>query len=123
MNSISAGSVSLSCRSLYAASVSEIDVARREALLDERRAGGKRERRLRDVVRRIRLDAQAKRFDLAFLRRRADQHAVAARALHLLHHQLGKLLEHELQILRPLALPGGHDVQQRPLAEVEADHI
>src|SRR5579859_3933323 len=91
----------------------QVDVAGRQAVLHESWTGGKRKRRLGNVVRGICADARAKGFDLAFLRRRAYQHSVAAGALHLLNHQLADFVQNQLQVLRLLAEPGGHVLQDR----------
>ena len=56
-------------------------------------------------------------------RRRADQHAVAAGALHLLHHQLCSWSSTSSRSSGLLALPGRHVLQDRLLAEIEADHL
>ena len=53
----------------------------------------------------------------------ADEHAVAAGAMHLLGHQLAEVLQHIGQPLLGAALPGGDVGQDGFLAEVEADHL
>ena len=58
---------------------------------DEGRAGRERQRRLGDeAVRRV-AELAGEILELALRRMRADQHAVAARAVDLLHHELGRL--------------------------------
>src|SRR3954452_7537762 len=59
----------------------QIDMARREAFLHECRYGGERERRLGDEAARIALQFLAEGFDRHLVGLRADQHAVAARAV------------------------------------------
>ncbi|MPL71126.1 hypothetical protein SDC9_16897 [bioreactor metagenome] len=101
----------------------QIDVARCDPLLDEGRRGRQRQCRLRDVIVGVFLDLDAEGLDLLLRRLRADQHAVAARAVHFLHHQIAQMLEHILAIVLPGAFPGRHVVQERFLAEVEAHHV
>ena len=98
-------------------------MARRDALLDEGRAGRQRQRRLRDVVGRVGEDARAEGLDLLLRGGRADQHAVAAGALDLFHDELGQVVHHLGEVLGLLQLPGGHVLEDRLLAEVEADHV
>ena len=72
----------------------QVHVARRNAALERRRAGRKRERRLGDVIGRIGLDLGGEFLALRGGRMRADQHAVAARAVDLLDDQLVEPLDH-----------------------------
>jgi hypothetical protein len=51
---------------------------------------------------RPRLQLGAEGFDLLLGGRRPDQHAVAAGAMHLLHHQFVQVIQHVLQILTRL---------------------
>src|SRR3989442_7880814 len=81
---------------------SQVDVARRDALVDEGRAGGERQRRLGDVVRRIGADARAEGLDLGFLGGGPDEHAVAARAGDFLHDQFLEAVHDQVGILRAL---------------------
>ncbi len=101
----------------------QVDVARRDAALDEGRAGRERERRLRDVALGVGLDRGAERLDLGRGRRRADQHAVAARAVHFLDDQLAQMGEDVGEVVGVAADVGRHVVQDRLLAEVELDHL
>jgi hypothetical protein len=57
--------------------------------------------------------------DLGLARGRADQHAVAAGAVHFLDDELGQMLQHVLESRRPAAAPGRHVLQDRLLAEIE----
>ena len=75
----------------------QVDVPRRQPLVLEGRAGRERQRRLGDEVGRIRLDPLGIGRDLLLGRLRPDQHPVAARAVHLLDHQLLEVLEHVLR--------------------------
>jgi len=66
----------------------QVDVARRDAFVDAGRASRQRQRRLRDEILRRGLELGAELLDRDLARRRSDQHAVAAGAVHFLHHQL-----------------------------------
>ena len=101
----------------------QIDVALGDALLDQRRAGGERQRRLGDVAIGPRLDEHAEHVDLVARGGRADQHAVAARAVHLLHHQLGQVLQHVGEVVGLAADVGRHVLQDRRAAGVELDDV
>ena len=57
--------------------------------------------------------------DLRLVGLGADQHAVAAGAVHLLHDQLFEMVEHIGEMLRLAAAPGRHVLQERLFAEVE----
>ena len=54
---------------------------------------------------------------------RADEHAVAAGAVHLFHHQFRQVRQHILQIVGLAAHPGGHVFQDRLFTQVKADHL
>ena len=97
----------------------QVDMARREAFLHQGRHGRERERRLRDEAARIALQLLAERLERHLVGLRADQHAVAARAVHLLHHQLVEIVEHIGEVLGLAAAPGRHVLQDRLLAEIE----
>src|SRR6185369_6809689 len=111
----------------YAAAVqherTQVDVARRDAAVDERRARRQRKRRLRNVVvgSRANLGRKARAFFPG--RARTDEHAVAARAARLLDDELGKMLEHVREIVLFGAAPRVHVSEQRLFAEIEADHL
>ena len=49
----------------------------------------------------------------------SDQHAVAAGAVHFLHHQIAEIVEDVGEILRIAAAPGLHVLQDRFFAEIE----
>ncbi len=98
-------------------------MARRDALTDEGRAVGQRQRRLGDVAFRLGDQQLAELLDLLLGRRRPDQHAVAAGTVHFLDHQFGQVVEHEFQVLGLAAHIGRHVVQLRFLVEIEADHV
>ena len=74
----------------------QIDVARRNAAVERGRAGRQRQRRLGDVIGRIGLQLGGEHFALRGAGVRADQHAVAARAVDLLDHQLVEPFEHDI---------------------------
>ena len=97
----------------------QIDVARREAGFGAGRAGRQRQRRLGDETFGLALELVAERFDRGLGRGRSDQHAVAAGAVHFLHHQFSEIVEHISQILRFAAAPGRHVLQDRLFAEIE----
>mmetsp|Transcript_59385 Transcript_59385/g.140239 ORF Transcript_59385/g.140239 Transcript_59385/m.140239 type:complete len:469 (+) Transcript_59385:1183-2589(+) len=102
---------------------SQVDVTRRHAALDKGRAGGQRQRRLCDVVARVGQQPGAEVLDLGCRGRRAHQHAVAARAVHLLHHQLGQMRQRVGQVVLLAADIGRHVLQDGLLAEVELHHL
>mgnify|MGYP000591963634 CR=1 FL=1 len=88
---------------------SEIDMARGQPSGDTGRAGRQRERRLRDEAFRLALQLVAERLDRRLGGRRADQHAVAAGAVHLLDDEIAEMVEiHEMStrdgvmVMRPL---------------------
>ena len=66
-----------------------------------------------------RLSLVAERLDRRLVGLRADQHAVAARAVDLLDHELVEIVEHVGQMLGLAAAPGRHVLQDRLLAEIE----
>jgi hypothetical protein len=76
----------------------QVDVARRDAALDEGRAGRQRQRRLRDVAFRVGDELACGSLDLGLGGGRPDQHAVAAGAVHFLDHQFGQVREHVGQV-------------------------
>ena len=98
-------------------------MARRHAGPGEGRHGGECERRLRDVVRRPRLEARAEGLDFLLRGGGADEHAVAAGAVDFLHHEFRQVVEHIGQLLGVAAAPGRHVLQQRLLAGIELDHL
>ena len=98
-------------------------MARRQPLVDKGWAGRQRQGVLSDIVGRIRQQALAKRIALLFGRARANQHAVAARAVNLFHDHQFKIAQHVAEIFRLTALPGGNIAQDRLLAQIEADHL
>ena len=98
-------------------------MAWRNALLDESRTSRQRQGRLRNVVGRIGENARAESFDLLLGRGRADQHAVAARALYFLHDQRGKVVHRFGEISGFFQLQRGHVLEDRFLAQVKADHV
>ena len=68
-------------------------------------------------------DARAECVALGRGRRRADQHPVAAGAVHLLDDELREMREHVVAILVPVQQVGRHVVEHRLLGQVEADHL
>ena len=67
----------------------------------------------------LRLELGAKRRDRGLVGFRPDQHAVAARAVHLLDHQLLQVLEHIGEMVALAAAPGRDVLEDRLLAEIE----
>ncbi|MNP74693.1 hypothetical protein D3C76_1716140 [compost metagenome] len=61
--------------------------------------------------------------DFVFGRRRADQHAVAASTVHLLHHHLFQVRQHVRQFILVAALPGGHVIEDRLFLQVKTHHV
>ena len=98
-------------------------MSRRDAVANEGRAGGQRQRRLGDEVGGIVLDPLAVGGDLAGGTRRSDEHAVASRPMHLLDHQLAQVIQHISAVLGVAERIGRHVGQDRLLAEIEADHL
>jgi len=96
-------------------------MARRHALVNEDRHGGKRKRRLGDIVRRLSLELGGKGRTLLPGCGRADQHAVAAGAVHLLDDQFLEMLQHVFQAVGLGAAPGRHVFEKRLAAGVELD--
>ena len=72
----------------------QVDVPRRDPVVDEVRRARERQRRLGDVVARLGLDAPAELLALFGRAVRPDQHAVAARLSNRLHDELVEVLEH-----------------------------
>jgi hypothetical protein len=68
-------------------------------------------------------DAGAEVIELRTRRRRSDEHAVAARAMHLLDHQVLQIRQHELAFRLAPQHPGLHVGQQRFLIQIEAHHV
>ena len=97
-------------------------MTRRNALLHQCRAGGQCQRRLGDVIGRARQDTQAKLLQLFFAGRRPDQHAVAARALHFLDHQLSEVIQRVLQLVRLAQLIGGHVAEDGLFVQIKPYH-
>ena len=98
-------------------------MAWRQPILGPSRAGGKRDDRLRDEVPRIVTQLLG---ELAALLRScpgSHQHAVTARLVDRLDHQLGKVIEHVGQVIRTGADVRGNVLENRLLAEIEADHV
>ena len=98
-------------------------MARCQPALDEGGAGRQRQRGLGDVVAGVGEDAQAEFLDLGLGGCRPDQHPVAAGAVDFLHHQFVQVLQRVLEVLRIAQDAGRHVVQDRLLAQVEADHL
>src|SRR5215467_10996172 len=88
-------------------------MARRDTLFHARWTGGERERRLRDEILWRGFELGAKLFERDLAGSRADQHAEAARAVHLLHNQLVQIIEHICEMFFLAAPPGRHGLQQR----------
>src|SRR5215472_13768391 len=84
---------------------SEVDVPRGEPCVNECRTGRQGERWLRNVFLRLRDDAAAERLALGRTRRRADKHAVTARTVHFLDHQLREMVEAVTEIVVDAKLP------------------
>ena len=79
------------------------------------------QRRLRDVVARLRFNSLAELFPVGCSAVRTDQHAVAAGLADGLHHQLVEMLEH-IASLRTIAQQIGlHIREDRIFAQVVAD--
>jgi hypothetical protein len=100
----------------------KVDVASTQLTVDERRVAGERDRRLRDVVTRVLHDQAPELAALGGGRSRADQHAVAARLVDSLHHQLLKVVQDVGEVCPLGGVVGGHVREDRLLVEVEADH-
>ena len=90
---------------------------------DQRRHRRQVQRRLGDVVARVRLDQRRELFLLGARRHGTDQHAVAARLVDRLHHQFVQVRQHVGPFVGPIADIAGHVRQQRRFIEVEADEV
>ena len=101
----------------------EVDVAAFEVVVDERGVPGQRHHLLRDVAPRVGLDPLAHRLALGVGGRRSDQHPVAARLGHRLHHQLVEAVEHVGPLVLVPQEVGGHAGEDRLGAEVVADEL
>lgn len=98
-------------------------MARHDAAVAERWAGGERQRRLSNELIGMRVELGCEPLDLGSGRVRADQHAIAARAIHFLDHQFGQVPQHIAKCLGLAAAPGGHVLDQRIGAGVEAHDL
>ena len=81
------------------------------------------DRRLRDVAPGVVLDLPGELLALLARRGRADQHAVAARGVHRLDHQLVEVGQDVLPVRGHQRPEGLHVVQDRLLAQVIADDL
>ena len=98
-------------------------MARADAGGEGRRAGREPQRRLGDIVGGVGGELFREGHDLGLAGVRPHQHAVAARAVDLLHHQFGDVLLHIFQRIRLAAAECRHVLQQHRLAEVELDDL
>ncbi len=94
-------------------------MAGRDARGHEGRAGGERQGRLGDEPVRGVLELLGEVVELALAGVRPDQHPVAARAVDLLHHQVGQVVHHVREGVLLAAAVGRHVVQDRLLAGEE----
>ena len=62
-------------------------------------------------------------FDFGFTRRRADEHAVAARAVGFFHHQFVQICQCVFKFVRLAALVGRDVVQNRFFGQVKTNHV
>jgi hypothetical protein len=92
-------------------------VPRLQSLSGEGGARRQREGGLGDVALGSGDDEPAEVLDLLVGGGRADEHPVAAGAVHFLDHELGEVREDVLEVLRPAQHPGLHVADQRRLAE------
>jgi len=86
----------------------QIDMPPFHAVLDQRGNRGERQRGLRNVISRIRLDFHRELFTLLRGRVRADEHTVAARFIGSLDDKLVEILEHVFPIFLLPAKERGH---------------
>src|SRR3954468_18609355 len=84
----------------------QIDMAGRDPGGDEGRAGRQRQRRLGDEAFRRVAELAGKILKLALRRMRPDEHAIAARPVALLHHELRQVVEHVGERILLPAAPG-----------------
>src|SRR3546814_5663244 len=68
----------------------QVDVARREPSLGKDRHGRERQRRLRDILARVRFQLGTESRDLLLARPGAATHPISTRSVDLLHHQLDR---------------------------------
>ena len=100
----------------------QVDMARLDVVLDQRRRGRQRDHRLRDVVAGIAPDVAREVFQVLAACLRADQHAVAAGFVRRLDHEPGEVCQHVVAFLAVDALVRGYVRQDRLFIEVVADH-
>ena len=98
-------------------------MTRRNALVHKYRTRRQTQRRLGDVVVRLRFQAFGKTLYFRFAGGGADQHAVATCTVHFFDHQLRQIRQHIRQLVGLAALPGLHVVQNRRFIQVKADHV
>src|SRR5207247_2479487 len=77
----------------------KIDVPALQMIPDQCRHSGKRQRRLRNIVSRIRLDLRGKCFALLESGMRADEHAISASFVGSLYDQLVEIFQNVLAVL------------------------
>ena len=96
-------------------------MARRKAALGEYRRGGKRQRRLGDIVARIVSKLVAERGAFGLGRGRADQHSITAGAVHLLDNQVFDVLQNIFEAVGLPAAPCRNVFKDRFAACVKFD--
>ena len=101
----------------------QVDVAALEVVVDEGGVPRQRHHLLGDVAARVGLDPRAHRLALGVGGRRADEHPVAARLGHRLHHELVEPVEHLGPLVGVPQEVGGHAGEDRFGAEVVADEL
>ena len=101
----------------------QVDVPALEVAVDERRVLAQRDRRLGDVAARVGLDLARELLALRGRGGRADQHAVAPRAVDRLDHQLVQVGQDVLPVRRHQRAEGLDVGQDRVLVQVVADDL
>ena len=98
-------------------------MARGEAFFGENRHGRQRQRRLGDIFCGVGDQLGAERRHLALRCGGADEHAIAARPVHFLDHQLLQLAQHFGQLVGLAAPPRRHIGQQRLLTRIKLHNL
>ncbi len=101
----------------------QIEMARRDALVGDGRTGRERERRLGDVVAGLCGELLGEGFALLLRRGRPDEHAVAAGAVHLLDDQRRDVVEDVGEVVGAAAVVGLDILEDGRAAGIEFDDL
>ena len=101
----------------------QVDMARRHTAFDIGRARRQTERGLRNVARGIGQQHRTEFLDFCRRGGRPHEHAVTARAMDFLHHQVLQMGQRVLQVFVIAAHVGRHVVQDGLFTQIELDHF